>query len=410
MRLRRRILAQATKEIIFDRPVSSLHASFSSRRWDLPAAPLSLIVALGAALIAFALGLSLVSLSENYVESKAPERRVNLRLKRRAPTNLRKTVVSSNKAQQKKEAEKESDSPRGQIVKVAKPDRVEAPEKADFVSEWDRKVERETRARRTSKDFPQVSDAPKSGQLARQEQRQKQSQSGGGGQQGDRIQGAKRPKSKNAAEGLPQKSKEQSKGINGQEEPFAKKAKSTSNKREQDLKFENDAAKGIGGLARAGFDPGLPSLNELVPSVGSIQNYAGMPSNDYLPEVDSGDATLLNTRRWRYASFFNRIRDAVSRVWNPRMVIRPEDFNLKDRFLTRLVVTMRNDGAVTGLRVKDSSGHSGLDREAKRAFRRAAPFVNPPSGLFKGRDEIDFEFGFVVEMNDIGFDFNWAGG
>ena len=33
--------------------------------------------------------------------------------------------------------------------------------------------------------------------------------------------------------------------------------------------------------------------------------------------MDVGEGTYLNTREWRYAGYFNRIKQSVSMTWDP---------------------------------------------------------------------------------------------
>src|SRR6185437_235034 len=104
--------------------------------------------------------------------------------------------------------------------------------------------------------------------------------------------------------------------------------------------------------------------------------------NDYLPSVKEGENTELNAWQYRHASFFNRIKNNIARIWSPNSKIERHDPQGKllghlDR-VTVMEVTIDRGGGLKGLSVANSSGVSYLDEEAERAFRKAAPFPFPP--------------------------------
>jgi TonB family protein len=125
--------------------------------------------------------------------------------------------------------------------------------------------------------------------------------------------------------------------------------------------------------------------------------------------VDVGDATFLNTREWKFAGFFNRVKQNVAEVWNPMDAARVRDptgniyFN-KDR-TTVLSVTLNPQGTITEIKVARTSGLDFLDQTAIDAFEKAQPFVNPPPGLADSRGDIRFTFGFHVSTGGGGFKF-----
>jgi len=48
-----------------------------------------------------------------------------------------------------------------------------------------------------------------------------------------------------------------------------------------------------------------------------LDKITGAAANDHLQDVDEGDGTYLNTKEWKFASFFNRVKQSVSQQWNP---------------------------------------------------------------------------------------------
>ncbi len=163
-----------------------------------------------------------------------------------------------------------------------------------------------------------------------------------------------------------------------------------------------DAATGAGGPAGSG----LP-LARLFPSQASLDRITGGPAPDHVEGMEEGEATFLNTREWKYASFFNRVKRHVSETWDPIQALRRRDptgeiYAWKDRH-TLLTVVLAPDGKVSDVYVEQSSGVDFLDREAIAAFERAQPFPNPPRGLVDERGQIRFQFGFYLQTGRAGF-------
>ncbi len=143
----------------------------------------------------------------------------------------------------------------------------------------------------------------------------------------------------------------------------------------------------------------------------NIQALSGNPgSMDWLPDVeDEGETNLLNTRKYRYWDFFQRVKERVGSEWNPARIWQRRDpsgkrYGVRDR-LTILRVTLDPDGALKQVRVARRSGLAFLDEEARRAFAAAGPYPNPPAGLVNDHGEIDFQFGFMFEISSSRFRF-----
>jgi TonB family protein len=126
---------------------------------------------------------------------------------------------------------------------------------------------------------------------------------------------------------------------------------------------------------------------------------------DKLDDIDEGEDTLLNTKRFKYASFFNRVKRAVWENWHADHVYALRDpdgriYGIKDR-LTVLKVSLRADGSLANVIVEKPCGVDFLDDEAVSAFKKAQPFPNPPKGLVDEASKlITFRFGFTLEIAD----------
>jgi TonB family protein len=146
------------------------------------------------------------------------------------------------------------------------------------------------------------------------------------------------------------------------------------------------------------------SLKDLKLSDRELAKAVGSPVNDYLKDVADGRQTLLNSKRWRFASFFNRVKRQVAQNWHPDVVYRRRDpqgnvYGFKDR-LTILRVRLSPEGKLRDLHLEKACGVGFLDDEAISAFRAAEPFPNPPKGLVdKETGMISFRFGFLFEIS-----------
>ncbi len=162
--------------------------------------------------------------------------------------------------------------------------------------------------------------------------------------------------------------------------------------------------------AREGSLPQKPgasggNLRGLRGTTQDMHRVFGTPGSfDDLQEVEEGQENILSSRRWKYASFFNRVRDAIAQHWDPVSIHNARDptgskWGTATRF-TRLAITLNPEGALLRVRVHKPCGVPALDEEAIRAVRSAAPFINPPRQLVDANSgNIEFLFGFIFEIN-----------
>ena len=66
---------------------------------------------------------------------------------------------------------------------------------------------------------------------------------------------------------------------------------------------------------------------------------------DYLHDLDDGESTALNAKKWMHAPFFNRLKEAVAEEWHPDLVYLRHDpsgnvYGAKDR-VSVLRVTLK---------------------------------------------------------------------
>ncbi len=158
-----------------------------------------------------------------------------------------------------------------------------------------------------------------------------------------------------------------------------------------------DARPRPGGGAQGGSGLALtPTDQQLARAIGS-------GTQDALASVDDGEETALNSKKWRFASFFNRVKRQVAEHWHPEETYRQRDptgmiYGKRNRY-TELRVQLKPDGRLGNVAVYQPSGLDFLDDEALEAFKQAAPFPNPPRQLVEANGLINFGFGFLFDLN-----------
>lgn len=284
---------------------------------------------------------------------------VALAPRKRATSNWKKPMPIKKK---KPKPPRKEDRPKGQVVEIARPVVEKRPTKSKYLSEYDSMVSKETRSR-YRKPIPK----PK----------------------GVKLKVPSKPKLS-----LPQ--------------PLLK-PKRRSRISLRTPKFP-EAYHGL--QPRPRFARPHQKL-QLMPTAEAVASVTGGHVNDYLPGVKQGEDTFLNTKRWRYASFFNRVKRVVSQHWRPDIIYRRRDpygnvYGPRDR-LTVLHITLKKDGSLEQVRVRHRCGLDFLDSEAISAFQRSAPFPNPPKGLVDPSGRINFSFGFsfLISANPSFKLFRW---
>jgi outer membrane biosynthesis protein TonB len=149
---------------------------------------------------------------------------------------------------------------------------------------------------------------------------------------------------------------------------------------------------------------GTPGVYGLLPSEEQIARAVGSGTQDHLADIDEGNETALNAKRWVYAGFFNRIKDKVREHWKPAEEYQRRDptgkiYGAEDRY-TLLQVNLKADGSLSKVWVVHTCGLDFLDDTAVEAFKEAQPFINPPRKLVEdGHGIVNFGFGFFFEVS-----------
>jgi TonB family protein len=127
-------------------------------------------------------------------------------------------------------------------------------------------------------------------------------------------------------------------------------------------------------------------------------------TSDYLKNVDQGIETLLNTREFKYFTYYNRIRKQLSQYWEPKVREKMSSMFKQGRTIasatdriTKLLIVLNSTGTLVNVQVMSDSGVRDLDDAAVEAFKAAAPFPNPPKGIIENDGTVKIRWDFVLE-------------
>ncbi|MGI6395270.1 MAG: energy transducer TonB family protein [bacterium] len=272
---------------------------------------------------------------------------------------------------------------KGQIVDIAKPEIEKKPLKSKFLAEYDNSVLKETRSDfdseisiRDKKLRKKIAESSKDKIFDNE----------------DRVLGDVKSVANESREEKKKKGKRA--GFEGTE------GKYISGEEEEEIgiidskdSIDEDGSRVVGGYR-------IPQ--KLLPYLNGSDGTLSTPSNDHLTDIDKGDETALNTRKYIYSAYFNKIKREVSKHWQPAHVLiihdpRSHIYGRKDRY-TKLAVKISSNGTLLRASVDISAGVDFLDREAINAFKAATPFPPPPQAILNENNTLDIYFGFMVTM------------
>ncbi len=196
---------------------------------------------------------------------------------------------------------------------------------------------------------------------------------------------------------------------NGKFKNSAAQGRAPVKEREQQAKAQSKIAKSLKAPG------GLPSIQDLKPQFDwnkfenkapkrTVQN-AGDPSqsNDYLKDIEEGSQTILSTREFVYFTYYARIKSKIQQYWEPNIKAKVKKIFRQGRKIasvdriTRLLILLNNEGTLVGVKVLSESGVTDLDDAAIEAFKAAAPFPNPPTGLVEKDGTVKIRWDFILE-------------
>lgn len=131
---------------------------------------------------------------------------------------------------------------------------------------------------------------------------------------------------------------------------------------------------------------------------------------EHIPGIEQGAFTALNTNQFTYYAFFNRMHEQVRNRWiglvrnyvHSRAPQELEVLAKHDRTTVVEIILGPGGQFIKGI-LHTSSGDSGLDGLHGQAFRVAAPFPNPPQGMFEPDGFIHLKYTFFVRFRPPSF-------
>ncbi len=301
---------------------------------------------------------------------------------------------------------KPPETPDGQVVEIPPPPREERPENAKRVSDYDSKVEREQVSRLKK---------PPSQRVVKADRELISPGQDPDGTTRDAVRKKPKVKPRPDVRGPGEKKHASKKaGPDAPGQPTPRKVVERPQKplprgdglfrHTPDKRPAPELAQGGGG--EIGGAPTPDDYRALLPSLGLQDRARSDGSIDHIPDVDQGERTFLNTRDYKFAWFFNRVKRDVQKRWRAVDAHRRHDpygrvFGVRDR-LTVVDVTLNDDGSLDDIYVAKDSGVAFLDQVALQAFRDAQPFPNPPAALRGDDGRIRFRFAFFLEINNRG--------
>lgn len=147
-------------------------------------------------------------------------------------------------------------------------------------------------------------------------------------------------------------------------------------------------------------EPGLKlAAKELYPSFRDLWQMVPESGGriDHLEGVAEGEITALNTQEFRYAAFYNRVKQAVRAYWDPQPAVLRSGWP-RHNLDTYVHFVTDADGRPLLVEVLHSCGYPAVDQAAVRAMEQATPFYGVPKALLNEKGQLDEVFGFHVVL------------
>ena len=149
----------------------------------------------------------------------------------------------------------------------------------------------------------------------------------------------------------------------------------------------------------------IPSQNQQNPNIFPS---SPLPStvNDPLTNIPIGSFTAMNTNRYLFYSFYQRVDRQIRHRWESKLLAAmnsrpPVKMVDRDRGIwsTELEIILDKKGYFLRADVHRSSGITLFDLAAIDVFKEGAPILNPPKGLAAKDGKIYLQYNFNVYWN-----------
>ncbi len=124
--------------------------------------------------------------------------------------------------------------------------------------------------------------------------------------------------------------------------------------------------------------------------------------------VAEGDQNMLNTQESVYYSFYARLYDQIGPIWqsNVRSVMYRQRVH-PGSYTTVVDVVLDTDGNLKDVRIMQGSGIKDLDQVVPESWNRIGNFPNPPKGLIGPDGYVHTGWTFQVQVSE-GYGFQFA--
>ena len=126
-------------------------------------------------------------------------------------------------------------------------------------------------------------------------------------------------------------------------------------------------------------------------------------NNDHIEDAEPSLMTQLNTREYKYYGYHKRIRTQLDQWYEgqlrtqlKKIVSQGRTIASEENKRTQLLIILNDKGNLVKVQVLGVSGVKELDDAAVEAFRKAAPFPNPPKGMIDTDGTIKVRWDFVL--------------
>jgi TonB family protein len=126
-------------------------------------------------------------------------------------------------------------------------------------------------------------------------------------------------------------------------------------------------------------------------------------TNDHLENTEPSLMTQLNTREYKYYGYHKRIRTQLDQWYESKLrdqmkkiLSQGRTIASEDNKRTQLLIILNPQGNLVRIQVMGASGVRELDDAAVEAFKKAAPFPNPPKGMIDPDGTIKVRWDFVL--------------
>ena len=131
---------------------------------------------------------------------------------------------------------------------------------------------------------------------------------------------------------------------------------------------------------------------------------SGFQSDDYLKDIEEGRQTLLNTKAFKFYTYYRRIKEQVQTSWKSmvkeeirKLLLQQRESILGIEQKTSLLITLDRFGALVHIQILKGSDIAILDHIAVKSFQLTAPFPHPPKGLIGKKKFLQIRWDFILE-------------